>query len=387
MYLKPTEVEKVVFWRVGIFTKAIIRKGGKDPLIWCGRRRSQEERVWNSKYSSLVRAHKIWTEVETEHLSNETSPPEVCQTLPFTWDENDRHCSLPTTPNPPALPISPTIPTPAAQHLTPAPPPTKQQQHQLQHTTHNNYLKPNPTKKSTQAGILFLLFLHLPLPKVSTQWRFPLSNSPPSTNPDPKPRAESRVRLYTTVGSSHAPQRPARTPQPGLELQLTNGSETEQLSALYLLERSLVTRPTVRPVLLALCLAEANRHVAVEAGRGRWWKWRWSSTELRRRGHLAALELTCTVGRWGGRAPEPRTGGAGNGDNDGKMGWEGERVCDKCSPVIYGVAELRQMVSKLFMRRQRRWRVQWRLALQGDCTARGRRRCPALEGSSRNMDG
>ncbi|KAL3566250.1 hypothetical protein D5086_031665 [Populus alba] len=298
MYLKPTEVEKVVFWRVGIFTKAIIRKGGKDPLIWCGRRRSQEERVWNSKYSSLVRAHKIWTEVETEHLSNETSPPEVCQTLPFTWDENDRHCSL-----------------------------------------------------------------------------FPLSNSPPSTNPDPKPRAESRVRLYTTVGSSHAPQRPARTPQPGLELQLTNGSETEQLSALYLLERSLVTRPT------------ANRHVAVEAGRGRWWKWRWSSTELRRRGHLAALELTCTVGRWGGRAPEPRTGGAGNGDNDGKMGWEGERVCDKCSPVIYGVAELRQMVSKLFMRRQRRWRVQWRLALQGDCTARGRRRCPALEGSSRNMDG
>ncbi|GLT53919.1 hypothetical protein SLA2020_271540 [Shorea laevis] len=146
-----------------------------------------------------------------------------------------------------------------------------------------------------------------------TQWRFSLPN------PDPPPEA--------TLPSDPPPLPPpiSCTQLQELfhvaELQINTGSDPDRLSALHLLERSLVPNPPSDPecppelmrgvvgnlktktgtkpatkILLALCLAEGNRHVAVEAGAV-------SAVvevapeldDAEAERALAALELMCTV--------------------------------------------------------------------------------------------
>ncbi|KAL0372134.1 UNVERIFIED_CONTAM: hypothetical protein Scaly_0895000 [Sesamum calycinum] len=129
-----------------------------------------------------------------------------------------------------------------------------------------------------------------------TQWRFPLSNSPISHHSYSQPKAEA--------ASEPDPKLEAVPPlltNASLEelfhvaeLQFSSGSDAGRLGAVHLLERSLVPNPRsavdgcqcpaavvvgvvaclregvarkpASKVLLALCLVEGNRRVAVEAG-------------------------------------------------------------------------------------------------------------------------
>ncbi|KAF2304462.1 hypothetical protein GH714_031696 [Hevea brasiliensis] len=131
-----------------------------------------------------------------------------------------------------------------------------------------------------------------------TQWRFPLVISPLHQHSPP----ESLAQPKTDPRSEPLPSVTQPLPPPihsselqeifhVAELQLSSESESEKLAALHLLERSLVPNPPTEPVcplevmrgvvvnlknkagaklatkiLLALCLAEENRHVAVKAG-------------------------------------------------------------------------------------------------------------------------
>ncbi|XP_024023860.1 uncharacterized protein LOC21390657 [Morus notabilis] len=191
-----------------------------------------------------------------------------------------------------------------------------------------------------------------------TQWRFPLPNSlihlttpisqsEPVFQPDPLPPTNN-------VGANlqelfHA-----------AELQLSSGSDSDRVTALQLLERSLVPDPPVEPecppglmrgvvdnlrskpgakpaskILLALCLAEGNRRVAVEAG--------------------AVAAVVEVMGRASAREKEYAIsvlaviyGGASATEADG-----GEEV------VTAPPEEVARAVA---------------LALQGECSARGRRK-------------
>ncbi|KAE8098632.1 hypothetical protein FH972_016677 [Carpinus fangiana] len=197
-----------------------------------------------------------------------------------------RHCTQSVL-SPTSSPLSPSHPPP------PPPPPPPQPQ-------------PDSSSSSSSSSTS----------QSFTQWKFPLPN------PDPPPE--------TTLPSDPTPQYPLPPPLPFTqlqelfhiaELQINTGSDPERLSALHLLERSLVPNPPSDPecppelmrgvvenlktkasakpatkILLALCLAEGNRHVAVEAGA--------VSTvvevapeleDAEAERALAALELMCTL--------------------------------------------------------------------------------------------
>nr|DAD35586.1 TPA_asm: hypothetical protein HUJ06_006226 [Nelumbo nucifera] len=165
-----------------------------------------------------------------------------------------------------------------------------------------------------------------------TQWRFPLPQSPVVHH---YASAELDAPLESTSAQLPKALPETDTPLPLVsnleelfhvaELQFSTGSDSARLSALHLLERSLVPNPpadgsrdpTCPPsvmsgvvrflkdpagakpatkVLLALCLAECNRHVAVEAGAVA----EVVETVAELEGSaaeraLAALELLCTV--------------------------------------------------------------------------------------------
>ncbi|KAL2940083.1 U-box domain-containing protein 26 [Bienertia sinuspersici] len=202
-----------------------------------------------------------------------------------------RHCTQsplsPTTPHssPPSIPLS----SPQHSHhilpptppLPPPPPPPLLLQPYYHHST-----KPCDSESSSSSTS-----------QSFTQWRFPPTfpnNPPPDLSPPPPP--------LTTP-----PRKPGCFDQFSnlmelfhlAELRFASGSDSDRLSALHMLEQSLVPNPpsdaipdsgasvvvptvvvdevvqlmsqtiSSKPatkVLLALCLAEGNRHVAVECG-------------------------------------------------------------------------------------------------------------------------
>lgn len=184
------------------------------------------------------------------------------------------------------------------------------------------------------------------------------------------------------------------------ELQLTNGSETEQLSALYLLERSLVPDPPSDPVcspelmrgvvanlknkagvksatkvLLALCLAEANRHIAVEAGAvGTVVEVAMELDGAPAERALAALELTCTVAEGAAELRNHALAVPVMVTMMGKMAGRGKEYAISALAVIYGSGGVGSDGEQTLHAPPEEVARAVALALQGDCTARGRRK-------------
>ncbi|MCL7050730.1 hypothetical protein MKW94_018621 [Papaver nudicaule] len=223
----------------------------------------------------------------------------------------------PTTPNPNShLPSSNTLPSPPLSD--PQPP----------HSATNvpkSQTPPQPESESSSSSST--------TSQSFTQWRFPVQN--PSTLNQQYPVTESTSNHKTTQEESPPPPPPPPPQQPPCtnlaelyhvaEIQLRTGTTGSRLLTLHLLERSLVPNPPTdvskeptcpitvmkeivrslkdkegaKPatkVLLALCLTEKNRHVAVEAGAVM--EVVEVLTELdgaAAERALAALELICTV--------------------------------------------------------------------------------------------
>ncbi|KAJ4957647.1 hypothetical protein NE237_024758 [Protea cynaroides] len=175
----------------------------------------------------------------------------------------------------PTTPHTPTLPPPPPQSLSlPPPPPAIDPLPSQSHPESES----STSSSSSSTSQSF------------TQWRFPLPQSPilhhlPTSHfeiqsqPPPPPVLSTNLAELFHVA----------------ELQFSTGSDADRLSALHLLERSLVAKPEAEgggdracppavmngvvgflkdpteskpatKVLLGLCLAEGNRHVAVEAG-------------------------------------------------------------------------------------------------------------------------
>ncbi|KAK8660765.1 hypothetical protein V6N13_051676 [Hibiscus sabdariffa] len=292
----------------------------------------------------------------------------------------------PTTPHSPSLPLSSSQQPPASPpppslltHPSPSPPPPPPPLPPKQ--------RPESSSSSSSSSASHSF----------TQWKFPIPTSPLHQKPPqathfqpPPPLSSANLQELFHIA----------------ELQLSTGSLSEQLAALQLLERSLVPNPPsdqvcspelmrgivsnlknkagVKPatkILLALCLAEGNRRIAVEAGAvGAVVE---VATELEGAAAeraLAALELMCTVaegaaevrahalavpvmvsvmGRLAGRGREYAISvisviyGAGDGNVNGN----GEEQEDEMAPAPP------EEVARAVV-----------LALQGECTARGRRK-------------
>ncbi|WOG89466.1 hypothetical protein DCAR_0208704 [Daucus carota subsp. sativus] len=227
-----------------------------------------------------------------------------------------------------------------------------------------------------------------------TQWKFPLPLPTTPTRPDPVPRPKNPVPLPPPITATELQELFHVA-----ELQLSTGSDSDRVNALHMLERSLVPNPhsvcenalcptavmeqvvsslkekqvakTVTKVLLALCLAEGNRHVAVEAGAvGRVVEALPDLEGAAAERSLAALELLCTVeeGAAGVRAHAlavPMLVEA-----MGKITARGREYAIGVLAVIYGgnsddelaVAPPEEVARAVV------------LALQGDCTARGKKK-------------
>ncbi|CAN4119230.1 unnamed protein product [Withania somnifera] len=231
-----------------------------------------------------------------------------------------------------------------------------------------------------------------------TQWRFPLPSSPPISHTNICPQETTQITkiatpvLYTNLEELfHV-----------AELQLTTCSDLDK--AMYLLEHSLVPNPmaavdgggnlvacpdtvmrgvvaclkdrriakSASKVLLALCLSENNRHVAVEVGAVGVVVDILSDMDVAAAERsLAALELLCTVAEG---AAEVRTHALAVPmmvEVMGRMGGSrGKEYAISVLTVIYSgacdgssVTAPPEEVARAIM-----------LALQGDCSARGRRK-------------
>ncbi|KAK7311788.1 hypothetical protein RJT34_10146 [Clitoria ternatea] len=227
-----------------------------------------------------------------------------------------------------------------------------------------------------------------------TQWRFspptPNTNNTINTNKDTKPKPNIKKDIDI----------PPPSPPPSQiinlqelfhvsELQLT----TDPTNALHLLERSLVPNPPqdqppcppnlmrtlirnlreAKPatkILFALCLSEANRRVAVEAGAvGAVVE---SSPELDgspAERALAALELMCTVAEGAEEVRAHALAVPVMVTMMGKTGARGKEYAIGVLAVIYAgdVAEQQTAPPEEVARAVE-------LALQGECSARGRRK-------------
>ncbi|GAV88693.1 hypothetical protein CFOL_v3_32115 [Cephalotus follicularis] len=292
-----------------------------------------------------------------------------------------RHCTQsvisPTNPQSPTLPhLSPT-PQPPQQPPPPPPPPPPQPQphHQPSTTTSSS------TSSSTSTSQSF------------TQWRFPLPASPIHTHPPPSLPPPSDP-LPPPVSSSMLQQLFCEA-----ALQLSSASLSDQLAALHRLEHSLVPNPPSEPtcppelmrglvsnlrsklgakpatkILLALCLAEGNRHVAVQSGAvGTVVE---VALELEgpaaERG-LAALELMCTVAEGASEIRAHALAVPVMVTMMGNMAGRGREYAISVLAVIYGSSGVgcEEEVSHAPPEEVARAVV---LALQGDCTSRGRRK-------------
>ncbi|XP_073129412.1 uncharacterized protein [Henckelia pumila] len=234
-----------------------------------------------------------------------------------------------------------------------------------------------------------------------TQWRFPLSNSPiahssyshPKPDPEPDPRS-----------------RDISVPPPVLhanleelfhvaELHFSSGSDYDRVGVIQLLERSLVPDPRAaveggtcpvavvrgvveclrcegvarKPaskVLLALCLVEENRSVAVEAGAVTAVVEALADAEISlAERSLAVLELLCTTAEGAEEVRAHALAVPMMVEVMGRMEGRGKEHAISVLAVIYGglgedatVAPAEEVARAVM------------LALQGDCSARGRRK-------------
>ncbi|KAL2525553.1 ARM repeat superfamily protein [Abeliophyllum distichum] len=301
----------------------------------------------------------------------------------------------PTTSTPPPLPLSNSdAPPPPPQQESP---PTQQPPSQ-------------PESSSSSSSNTSQSF---------TQWRFPLPISPVSHHLHSQPQGDTEPvplkgsTLDKTIRNAQNSARPPPPPPLPLsndkleelfhvaELQFSTGSNPDRVKAIYTLERSLVPNPRatveggdtvacptavmtgvlaclkerVAPkpaskVLLALCLAEVNRSVAVNAGAVGVVVEALADFEnsVAERA-LAALELLCTLEEG---AVEVRTHALAVPmmvQVMGKMEGRAKEYAISVLAVIYGGADEGdglappEEVARAVM-----------LALHGDCSARGRRK-------------
>ncbi|XP_057959185.1 U-box domain-containing protein 26 [Malania oleifera] len=276
------------------------------------------------------------------------------------------------------LPLSPpTSHPPPPPPTPPPPPPPPAPPSDLQH-------QPGSGSSSSSTSQSF------------TQWKFSIPNShllhPPPQPPPPE----------TTV-HSHPPPPPTVSLQELFhiaELQLTSGSDTDRVSALHLLERSLVPNPPAEggdepscppavmarvveylkdrvgakaatKILLALCLAEGNRRVAVEVGAvGAAVEAMTGLDGPVAERALAALELMCTVAEGAAEVRAHALAVPMMVEMMRKMAARGREYAIGVLAVIFGGSwgedgypappeEVARAVA---------------FALQGDCSARGRRK-------------
>ncbi|WCJ29440.1 ARM repeat superfamily protein [Euphorbia peplus] len=216
-----------------------------------------------------------------------------------------------------------------------------------------------------------------------TQWRFPSpihhhQHSPPPPPPHP---SHDLPNLF------HA-----------AELHLATASPSDHLAALHLLERSLVPDPPSDPlcppqlmhfllatlknkappaaksatkILLALCLAQGNRHVAVQAGAvGAVVEVAMELEPAAAERGLAALELMCTVSEGAAELRAHALAVPVMVCMMGKLGGRGKEYAISALAVVYmtggGGSEDQappEEVARAVV-----------LALQDDCTERGRRK-------------
>ncbi|XP_059655202.1 actin cytoskeleton-regulatory complex protein sla1 [Cornus florida] len=304
-----------------------------------------------------------------------------------------RHCTQtvlsPTTSNPPTLPPPESDPPP------PPPPPHPSDPLPQQ--------PPHAESESSSSSNTSQSF---------TQWRFPLSNSPISHHPHPPTESDVLLNSRSDPPPQTTHQSDPPRPLPALsttnlqelfhvaELELSSESHSDRVKALYMLERSLVPNPPAavdggegmcpaavmkwvvgylkeregaKPatkILLALCLAEGNRHVAVEAGAVAGVVEALADLEgAAAERALAALELLCMVAEGAAEVRAHALAVPMLVQVMGKMAGRGKEYAISVLAVIYsgesgeGVAAPPEQVARAVV-----------LALQGDCTARGRRK-------------
>ncbi|KAL3819017.1 hypothetical protein ACJIZ3_004922 [Penstemon smallii] len=227
-----------------------------------------------------------------------------------------------------------------------------------------------------------------------TQWRlFPLSNSPISHHsyPHPKPQPDPPVQPPPSNASAAELFHLA-------ELQFNSGSGPGRFGAIQLLERSLVPNPRAasdggscppavmsgvvaslreglarKPaskVLLALCLVEENRRVALEAGAVTAVVEALTDAESAvAERSLAVLELLCTTAEGAAEVRAHALAVPMMVEVMGRMEARGREHAISVLAVIYGnlgdgpaVAPAEEVARAVM------------LALQGDCSVRGRRK-------------
>ncbi|KAL7150766.1 hypothetical protein ABFS83_05G135300 [Erythranthe nasuta] len=291
----------------------------------------------------------------------------------------------PTSSTPPPLPHAPPMPPP--------PPLTSQ-------------LMPPPAAESSSSS-------SSNTSQSFTQWRFPLSNSPLSSHhhsyshPKSEPVSGPDPNLNKgDAGSVSVSVSPPPLTSAGLEeifrvaeVQFGSGSDAGRVGAVHLLERSLVPNPrsavdggcpcpkavvggvvaclregvarkAASKVLLALCLVEMNRRAAVEAGAVTAVVEALTDAESAvAERSLAALELLCTTAEGTAEVRAHALAVPMMVQVMGRMEGRGKEHAISVLAVIYGGLEdgvavaPAEQVARAVM-----------LALQGDCSARGRRK-------------
>ncbi|KAH7524196.1 E3 ubiquitin-protein ligase PUB23 [Ziziphus jujuba] len=313
-----------------------------------------------------------------------------------------RHCTQtalsPTTPHSPTLPFTPSDPPHLHQPPPPPPPPSDPPCHRPS--------QPDSESSSSSTSQSF------------TQWKFPLQTCSPVLpllpHTQSKPSSETKLTSSDLQPPSPPPISSANLQElfHAAELQLTTGSDSDQLAALHLLERALVPNPPTDPdcppelmrgvvrnlkskagakpatkILLALCLAEGNRHVAVEAGAVA----AVVETALEMEGPpaeraLAALELMCTVAEGAAEVRAHALAVPAMVTMMGRTSARGKEYAISVLAVIYGgvsEAEMVEAETEEAAEEESEAAVPAppeevaravTLALQGDCSARGRRK-------------
>ncbi|KAK8535271.1 hypothetical protein V6N13_081410 [Hibiscus sabdariffa] len=292
----------------------------------------------------------------------------------------------PTTPHSPSLPLSSSQQPPASPpppslliHPSPSPPPPPPP------PPPKNSLQQRPESSSSSSSSS--------ASHSFTQWKFPIPTSPLHQKPPqathfqpPPPLSSANLQELFHIA----------------ELQLSTGSLSEQLAALQLLERSLVPNPPSDPVcspelmrgivsnlknkagvkpatkiLLALCLAEGNRRIAVEAGAvGAVVE---VATELEGAAAeraLAALELMCTVAEGAAEVRAHALAVPVMVSVMGRLAGRGREYAISVISVIYGGGDGNgeEQEDEMAPAPPEEVARAVALALQGECTARGRRK-------------
>ncbi|GMG99070.1 hypothetical protein Nepgr_000910 [Nepenthes gracilis] len=287
-----------------------------------------------------------------------------------------------------SLPEPPLRPPSASPPLTPQPPPPPPI------LSGHNPQNPDSDSSSSSNSHSF------------TQWRFPPTfHRPPPMESHPPPTVPPRL--------PPPPRKHPEIPAPNLEelfhaaeIQFTTGSESERFAALHMLEHSLVPNPpadsedrgggdgrdavvpavvidgvvgymkqrkgakSATKVLLALCLAEKNRHVAVERGAvGRVVESLADLEGAPAERALAALELMCTVAEGAAEVKSHALAVPMLVAVMGNMEGRGREYAISVLAVIFGGAG--DQVGAAPPEEVARAVV---LAMQGDCSARGKRK-------------